>query len=542
MLQMFHHLLLLSMTDRFRNDQIVKILGYGDYQLGNVIISWNGVVEIRNRSLMEAARTMLIFSKDPLFMWAEAIHTACYTQNRSLIRLRYNKTPYNLMRDKKPDLSYIHVFGSLCYPTNDSEDLGKLDAKANIGIFVGYAPAKKGFRIYNRRTWKIMETIHVSTSINQDALSTSIPSTQDQEHSPIVSQGFEESQKTPHFYGDPLHKSLYEDSTSQGSDPSRSGSTRKNLKTNAMWCYFDAFLTSVEPKNFKQAKTEPSWIDATQEEIHEYERLEVWELVSCPGKVMLIKLKWIYKVKTDEFGGLLKNKARLVSQGFRQKERFNFEESFAPVARIEAIHIFVANATNKNITIYQMDVKTAFLNGELKEEVYVSQPDGFVYQDNPSHVYKLKKALYGLKQAPRAWYDMLSSFLISQHFSKDTLYEAFNNFNFILKIDKDLFTFDIQGTGTYEEYKLNNLVTRDIEEAWLDNGVPYQLCDHTCKPYRFKNGVTKWPTCSSDIDGFYNGGDLPGMVRVGSMIYFQYHKWYDEIVDGRLKEETLIKS
>ncbi|GKB84410.1 retrovirus-related pol polyprotein from transposon TNT 1-94, partial [Tanacetum coccineum] len=252
--------------------------------------------------------------------------------------------------------------------------------------------------------------------------------------------------KTLVFRDDPLHESLHEDSTSQGSssnvrqthtpfehlgrwtkdhpianvigDPSRSVSTRKQLQTDAMWCYFDAFLTSVEPKNFKQAMTEPSWIDAMQEEIHEFERLQVWELVPCPDKVLLIKLKWIYKVKTDEFGGVLKNKARLVAQGFRQEEGIDFEESFAPVARIEAIRIFVANAAHKNMMIYQMDVKTAFLNGELKEEVYISQPEGFVDQDNPSHVYKLKKALYGLKQAPRAWYDMLSSFLISQHFSK----------------------------------------------------------------------------------------------------------------------------
>ncbi|GKF45193.1 retrovirus-related pol polyprotein from transposon TNT 1-94, partial [Tanacetum coccineum] len=120
----------------------------------------------------------------------------------------------------------------------------------------------------------------------------------------------------------------------------------------------------------------------------------------------------------DEFGRVLKNKARLVSQGFRQEEGIDFEESFARVARIEAICIFVANAAHKNMMIYQMDVKMAFLNGELKEEVYVSQPEGFVVQDNPSHVYKLKKALYGLKQAPHVWYDMLSSFLISQHFSK----------------------------------------------------------------------------------------------------------------------------
>ncbi|GKG31596.1 retrovirus-related pol polyprotein from transposon TNT 1-94, partial [Tanacetum coccineum] len=110
---------------------------------------------------------------------------------------------------------------------------------------------------------------------------------------------------------------------------------------------------------------------------------------------------------------VLRNKARLVAQGFRQEEGIDFEESFAPVARIEAIHIFIVNAAHKNMMIYQMDVKMDFLNGELKEEVYVSQPEGFVNQGNPSHVYKLKKALYDLKQAPRAWYDMLTSFLIS---------------------------------------------------------------------------------------------------------------------------------
>ncbi|GJW33404.1 retrovirus-related pol polyprotein from transposon TNT 1-94 [Tanacetum coccineum] len=117
---------------------------------------------------------------------------------------------------------------------------------------------------------------------------------------------------------------------------------------------------------------------------------------------MIISLKWIYKVKLDEYGDVLKNKARLVAKGYRQEERIDFKESFAPVARIEAIRIFIANAASKNITIYQMDVKTTFLNGELKEEVSVSQPKGFVDLDHPTHVYRLKKDLYGLKQAPRA--------------------------------------------------------------------------------------------------------------------------------------------
>ncbi|GKB46174.1 retrovirus-related pol polyprotein from transposon TNT 1-94 [Tanacetum coccineum] len=389
----------------------------------------NGVIERQNQTLIEAARTMLIFSKSPLFLWVEAINTACYTQKRSLIRLRYNKTPYELMQDKKSDLLFFHVFGALCYPTNDNDDLGKLDEKVYIAMAseqfssglglhsITHATSNSGLVPNtvsqqpcippNRYDWDhlfqpmfdeyfnpplivvtpvqeavapraaILADSPVSTSIDQDAPSTSIPSTQEQEHSPNISQGFEESPKTPIFPNDPLHESLHEDSTSQGSssnvrqthtsfehlgrwtknhpianvigNSSCSVSMRKQLQIDAMWYYFDAFLTLV---------------------------------------------------KTDEFGGVLKNKARLVAQGFRQEEGINFEESFAPVARIEAIRTFVANAAHKNMMIYQMDVKMAFLNGELKEEVYVSQPEGFVDQDNPSHVYKLKKALYGLKQAP----------------------------------------------------------------------------------------------------------------------------------------------
>ncbi|GJW91183.1 retrovirus-related pol polyprotein from transposon TNT 1-94 [Tanacetum coccineum] len=190
-------------------------------------------------------------------------------------------------------------------------------------------------------------------------------------------------------------------------------STRLQLHEQALFCYYDAFLTSVEPKNYKDALTQACWIEAMQEELNEFERLEVWELVPRPDKVMVITLKWIYKVKLDELGGILKNKARLVARGYRQEEGIDFEESFAPVARLDAIRIFLAYDAHMNMIVYQMDVKTAFLNGILREEVYVSQPDGFVDQDNLNHVYKLKKALYGLKQAPRAWYDLLSKFLLS---------------------------------------------------------------------------------------------------------------------------------
>ncbi|GKB60419.1 retrovirus-related pol polyprotein from transposon TNT 1-94, partial [Tanacetum coccineum] len=178
------------------------------------------------------------------------------------------------------------------------------------------------------------------------------------------------------------------------------------LVTDALWCFYNSVLSKVEPKNFKFVVAEYCWFQAMQDEIHEFDRLDVWELVPPPDCAMIIALKWIYKVKLDEYGDVLKNKARLVAKGYRQEEGLDFEESFALVARLEGIRILLANAASKNIIVYQMDVKTAFLNGEarvfLKEGVYVSQAEGFIDPDHPHLVYRLKESsLYGLKQAPR---------------------------------------------------------------------------------------------------------------------------------------------
>nr|GEX55571.1 hypothetical protein [Tanacetum cinerariifolium] len=206
-------------------------------------------------------------------------------------------------------------------------------------------------------------------------------------------------------------------------------------------------------------ETQPPIIpNDVEEEIHDIEVTHmVWELVPRPDKVMVITLKWIYKVKLDELGGTLKNKARLVARGYRQGEGIDFEESFAPVARIKAIRIFLVYAAHMNMVIYQIDVKNTFLNSNLREEVYVSQPNGFVDPDNPNHVYKLKKALYGLKQAPRAWYDMLSSFLISQDFSKGsvnpTLFIHRNGNDLLLKYNFK--SCDLVDTSMVEKSKLD---------------------------------------------------------------------------------------
>ncbi|GKD65763.1 retrovirus-related pol polyprotein from transposon TNT 1-94, partial [Tanacetum coccineum] len=354
----------------------------------------NDIVGRQNRTLVEAARTMLIFSKAPMFLWAKVVATACYTQNRSLILTRHNKTPYELVHDKKPDLKFLRVFGALCYPTNNSEDLGKLRPTADIGIFFSYAPrlvsnpvhaapyvppTNKELEILFQAMFnEYFETRSVeqpvpsapavpvlvisastpsSTTIDQNAPSPSHSPSSSEVKPPISHHGFAVDRTTEdnpfaQAANDPFENIF---APELSSDESSSGDVSA-AKSNQI----------IKPKNFKTSVNEYWWFKAMQEEIHEFDRLKVWELVPRPVCVMIIALKWIYKVKLDEYGDVLNNKARL------------------------------------------MDVNTAFLNGKLNEEVYVSQPEGFVDPDHPTHVYRLKKALYGLKQALRAWYNTLS--------------------------------------------------------------------------------------------------------------------------------------
>ncbi|GJZ62894.1 retrovirus-related pol polyprotein from transposon TNT 1-94 [Tanacetum coccineum] len=204
-------------------------------------------------------------------------------------------------------------------------------------------------------------------------------------------------------------------------NPSQSVRTRRQLETDGEMCMFALTVSRTEPKNIKEAMADSAWIESMQEELHQFDRLDVWELVDRPLCKNVINLKWLWKNKRDEENTVIRNKSRLVAKGYAQKEGIDFEESFAPVARLEAVRLFIAYAAHKSFTVYQMDVKTAFLYGPLKEEVYVNQPDGFVDPYHPDKVYRLKKALYGLKQAPRAWYDELSNFLVSNGFSKGSI-------------------------------------------------------------------------------------------------------------------------
>nr|GEZ50672.1 Gag-Pol polyprotein [Tanacetum cinerariifolium] len=194
-----------------------------------------------------------------------------------------------------------------------------------------------------------------------------------------------------------------------------------NQQSDGEMFMFALTVSRTEPKNIKEAMADSAWIESMQEELHQFDRLDVWKLVDRQLCTNVINLKWLWKNKCDEENTVIRNKSRLVAKGYTQKEGVDFEESFAPVAQLEAVRLFIAYAAHKTFIVYHMDVKTSFLYVPLKEEVYVNQPDGFINPYHPDQVYRLKKALYGLKQAPRAWYDELSNFLLSKGFYEGSI-------------------------------------------------------------------------------------------------------------------------
>ena len=212
-----------------------------------------------------------------------------------------------------------------------------------------------------------------------------------------------------------------------------------------------ALVSEIEPRSVDEALSDDGWIVAMQEELKQFTRNEVWTLVPRHKDKSIIGTKWVFRNKLDEEGKVIRNKARLVAQGYNQQEGIDFTETFAPVARLEAIRIMLSFSAQNKIKLYQMDVKSAFLNGYIDEEVYVKQPPGFEDTSCPEHVFKLKKALYGLKQAPRAWYERLSSFLVSKGFSRGkvdtTLFRKESGRHFILV---QIYVDDIIFGATYE--------------------------------------------------------------------------------------------
>nr|GEV76247.1 hypothetical protein [Tanacetum cinerariifolium] len=308
----------------------------------------NRVVERRNRTLVEAARTMLIFSRAPLFLWAEAIATV------------------------KPNISFLHVFKALRYPKNDREDIGKLGAKGDIGFFIGYSANSSA---YNTLTTTTTTSNTVPTPTNSSSQAINFPNTsqdvdeletqqQHLQHQPatiadnVLNAMFDDNMFVNPF--DTPSTSAAESSSSQYVDPSNMHTFYQPYPHEYQW-------TKDHPleQNVKKAIIDPTWIESMQEELLQFKSLDVWVFVPPPDNRKPLTLKWLFKNKHDEENTVIRDKTRLVMRGCRQEERIDFKESFASVARMEAIRLFLAYAAHKSFTVFQMDVKTAFLHGTI---------------------------------------------------------------------------------------------------------------------------------------------------------------------------------
>nr|GEX88722.1 hypothetical protein [Tanacetum cinerariifolium] len=447
----------------------------------------NGVVERRNRTLVEAARTMLSATKVPLFFWAEAIATTCFTQNRSLIIPRHEKIPYHIINDRKPSVKFFHIFGSLCYVVRDAENLDKMKEKGDACIFVGYYTQSRAYRVVHVNFDELPHKAsdHVSSdpapqcqsmALEHDSLS---PGPQCQENVPHAAGTVTTSNESTQVVSkssavttaDTLNQCQQQNTaplnTLTTSAPTCQGLTQaptvmsteninqvETITENAHVKddeFISIFSTPVQDRGetssrhvnssnmhtfYQRHPSEHRWtkdhpleqvIGYPSQSVRTRRRLEsdvemyVWELVDRLLYKNIINMKWLWKNKHDEENTIIRNKSRLVAKRYAQKEGVDFEESFAPISWLEVVWLFITYAPHKSFTVYQMDVKTVFLYGPLKEEVYVNQPDGFVDPYHPDKVYRLKKALYGLKDAPKAWYDELSTFLVSKGFFKGSI-------------------------------------------------------------------------------------------------------------------------
>ncbi|GKA51382.1 putative ribonuclease H-like domain-containing protein [Tanacetum coccineum] len=495
----------------------------------------NRVAERKNRTLIEAARTMLADSFLPNTFWAEAVSTACYVLNRVLVTKLQNKTPYALITGKLPIISYIRPFGCHVTILNTIDHLGKFEEKVDEGFLVGYSLNCKAFRpvttenrankttgpeeanhyagtqdspvagttelndespqehcilpiwsSYNT-TIKSLEVQSSGKELNEDVvlkrhedleeqasaakatstnkLSTGGPSVctaspiLSTDRPPVSTASLIISTDEPNPYEDDSQIPALEDIDNNPSDGIFSNASYDDegavadftnlettmnvspIPTSRIHTIHPTTQILRDPSSAVQTRSKVSkssgsyaFVDAMQEELLQLKIQKVWILVDLPKGKKTIRLKWVYRNKKDERGVVVRNKARLVAQGHRQEEGIDYDEVFTPVARIEAIRIFLAFASYMGFTVYQMDVKSAFLYRTIYEEVYVTQPPGFIDPMYPKIVYKVVKALYGLHQAPKAWYATLSNFLLKNGYRKGVIDKTL----FIKKDKKDI--------------------------------------------------------------------------------------------------------
>lgn len=366
----------------------------------------------------------------PNYLWGEAVRHACYLINRVSTRNLNLQTPYEVLKNRKPSVRHLKVFGCIGYVKTKTEHLRKLDDRSRILVHLGTEPGSKSYRMLDPINRKIVVSRDVIFDESKTWKWNNITNEEDDEPGKfklifglLGNQSEEEKQENTEHDGEEEEKDNREreeddeDSTgpSFSMEPETQDIPRRSTRTTKAPNYLSDYiylaeeegerlllLLNEEPWDFDEAMEEKVWRDACEDEIASIIKNHIWDLVDLPEGAKPIGLKWIFKIKRNSDGSINKYKSRLVAKGYIQQHGIDSEEVFAPVARIETIRFIVAIAASNGWEIHHLDIKTAFLHGDLKEMVYVSQPDGFKVKGSEQKVYKLKKALYGLKQAPRA--------------------------------------------------------------------------------------------------------------------------------------------
>ncbi|KAM0824008.1 hypothetical protein ACQ4PT_016362 [Festuca glaucescens] len=439
----------------------------------------NGVVERRNQTVVGMARALLKQREMPAVFWGEAVLTAVYILNRSPTKALDGRTPYEAWHGRKPAVSHLRVFGCLAF-AKELGHIGKLDDRSTPGVFIGYSEGSKAYRILDPKTQRvrtsrdvvftegrgwawgkavegsspstyddfIVEYVHFEAaggvgSSSSTSLPTSVPKSPSTpvvatppqpasprtpapavtppgtstpahvEHSPVefASPLSHDGERIDAYHGgEPLRYRTMENLLGDQPVP---GQVPRDLEAQLQLARDDG-----EPQSFVEAERDAAWRAAMQLEMDAVEKNRTWELADLPRGHRAITLKWVFKLKRDEAGAIVKHKARLVARGFLQQEGVDFDDAFAPVARMESVRLLLALAAQEGWRVHHMDVKSAFLNGDLKEEVYVQQPPGFAIPGHEGKVLRLRKALYGLRQAPRAWNAKLDSTLKTMGFEQ----------------------------------------------------------------------------------------------------------------------------
>nr|CAE04657.2 OSJNBa0061G20.13 [Oryza sativa Japonica Group] len=354
----------------------------------------NGVVERRNQTVVAAARSMLKAAGLPVLFWGEAVVAAVYVLTRSKTKALDGVTPYEAWHGRRPSVEHLRVFGCVGYVKTVKPNPRKLDDRGTRMVFIGYEQGSKAYRMYD----PVARRVCVSRDVVFDETTTWAWRAPED-------AATEEEEFTVDFFVNPVAPSVADAGEQAGT-------------------LVQCLVATEEPVSFVEAEKHECWRRATEEELRSIEENQTWSLAKLPAGYKAIGLKWVYKLKKDPSGAIVKHKARLVAKGYVQQQGVDFDEVFAPVARMETVRLLVALAAQKGWEIHHMDVKSAFLNGDLEEEVYVVQPPGFDDKTNASKVLKLRKALYGLRQAPRAWNAKLDSTLLSLKFNKSATESA----------------------------------------------------------------------------------------------------------------------